>query len=102
MLRMVYVSTSGWDKAEDGDMGRGGKLLCFLSVCFASAVSFRRGHWFSWDGSGCRRRIPDTVDATLVCRLGLPLGLVVCSHRVTLAASAGGGGLPLRSRHPAL
>jgi len=50
----------------------------------------------------CRRRIPDTVDATLVCRLGLPLGLVVCSHRVTVAASAGGGGLPLRSRHPAL
>ena len=50
----------------------------------------------------CRRRIPDTVDATMVCRLGLPLGLVVCSHRVTLAASAGGGGLPLRSRHPAL
>jgi len=50
----------------------------------------------------CRRRIPDTVDATLVCRLGLPLGLLVYSHRVTLAARAGGGGLPLRSRHPAL
>jgi len=48
----------------------------------------------------CRRRIPDTVDATLVCRLGLHLGLVVCSHRVTLAASASGGGLPLRSRRP--
>jgi len=44
--------------------------------------------------------ILDTVDATLVCRLGLRLGLVVCSHRVTLAASASGGGLPLRSRRP--
>jgi hypothetical protein len=26
---------------------------------------------FFEEGSGCRRRIPDTVDATLVCHLGL-------------------------------
>jgi len=76
-------------------------FLFVMFVLFASVVSLRRGHLFSWDGSGCRRMIPDTVDATLVCHLGLRFGLVVCSHRVTLAASASGGGLPLRSRRPA-
>jgi len=40
-------------------------------VLVASVVSLRRRHLFSWDGSGCRRRILGAVDAMPVWRLGL-------------------------------
>jgi hypothetical protein len=76
-----------------------GLLFCFVGF------SFRERCLFSWEGSGCRRRIPGSVDATRsvpsrVCGLGtrMPLGLLLDSHTLALVRRP----LPIRGRRSPL